>query len=105
MIWVIWKDTAAKAGVAPSTLKYIFRSNVDNSDTKYIMERVAGMPDEPASVGNLKMPFPGRTYPVQIVLEEPNVNVDNGLALLGTPHGTGAAFLQINNFRELGRRL
>lgn len=69
---------ADNAGVPRSNLQYIIRDNVVNDDTKYIMERVAGMPDVPESVNMLDMVFPGKTY---------HVDTDKGAALLGTPHG------------------
>lgn len=76
--WAFWTNVADNAGVPRASLQYIFRDNVVNDDTKYIMERVADMPDVPESVGRLDLVFPGKTY---------HVDTDKGAALLGTPHG------------------
>lgn len=91
-VWALWKDLA---GDKTSSLQYIFRDNVDNGDTKYIMEQVASTQDALVSSGNLHMPFPGKTY---------SVNDKEGAALLGTPHGSGTAWLMIDHGRELGGR-
>ena len=78
IVWAYWTSLADEAGVPRSNLRYIFRDNVVNADTKFIMERVAGMPDSANSVWKLDLPFPGRTF---------RVDTDQGAALLGTPHG------------------
>lgn len=69
---------ADEAGVPRRNLQYILRDNVINDDTKFIMERVAEMPEIPDSAGRLDLVFPGKTY---------HVDTDKGAALLGTPHG------------------
>ena len=90
--WVLWKDTAKeKAG----TLQYIFHDNIITTNTKYIMERVAGMPDVPESRNNLRVKCCDYSY---------DVSTKEGAALLGTVHGTGATFMQLDHLEELGGR-
>ena len=90
--WILWKDLArGRAG----TLQYIFHDNVVTTNTKYIMERVAGMPDVPESRNNLRVKCCDHTY---------DVNTKEGAALLGTVHGTGATFMQLDHPEELGGR-
>lgn len=114
LVWTMWTDSVARRGstttagatttttaatasftASASSLRYIFRDNVVNDNTKFVMERVAGMEDTASSVDALDLPYPGRTV---------DVNSDEGAALLGTPHGLGCAYLMIDHGQELGRR-
>ena len=91
VVWTLWQHTAGKA-LAPS-LQYIFRDKVVSADSKHIMDIVMG--NTSPEPDQLEAPFPGKTF---------DVDSDEGAALLGTPHGTGIAYLLIDHADTLGKR-
>ena len=93
MVWTIWANLA---GNQAATLRYIFRDNVVNDDSKHIMDAVMKLPLTP-TVGALHLPFPGETF---------DLTSDEGCALLATPHGVGVAHLLADHVNILrGRKV
>ena len=66
-------------------LRYVFRMQISNADTESIVKRVMG--DVATSV------WPGKTF---------RMTTDEGKALLGTPHGSGIAWLLAQHKKQLG---
>ncbi|MCJ1230750.1 hypothetical protein MMC12_007424 [Toensbergia leucococca] len=87
VVWAIWADSAATAGIDAGSLRYIFRDTVTNVNTRFIMEQVMGV-DTP---GALAIPWPGRVFSTRTV---------EGKQLFGTPHGVGIAWLVVNGMQE-----
>lgn len=79
VIWTLWSDLA---GAQASSLRYVFRNNVVNEDSKHVMDVAMGLPIDSPETGTLDAPWSGKTFSI----------VDGDLeafALLGTPHGNG----------------
>ncbi|KAL8936071.1 MAG: hypothetical protein Q9211_004364 [Gyalolechia sp. 1 TL-2023] len=87
VIWAVW-NTVSKT---PHDLRYLAHDTVTNKDTIDIMRFIFNK--SPAK-GLIK--WPGLTF---------GVDQDEGLALLGTPNGSGTAWLLIDRAKELGQRL
>ncbi|KAI4269383.1 MAG: hypothetical protein L6R38_007485 [Xanthoria sp. 2 TBL-2021] len=79
IVWYVWALTAKdKAG----DLRYIFRDHV--------IDQIFKVP-----AYTLDFKWPGKTF---------DVGTDDRKALLGTPHGTGIAYLLADNKKTLGKR-
>ena len=91
LVWFVW---AKQAGEEAGNLRYIFRDNVINSDTKGVIDQIFKIPrntfDQPWPPG------PGKTFDV--------ATTDAGKALLGTPHGSGIAWMMADHKDTLGER-
>lgn len=64
-------------------LKYVFRCNVANDDTKNIVV------DVESRIGHSIGDWPGEVFQIT----DTDVNQRDGLAILGTPNGAGVAYL------------
>jgi hypothetical protein len=76
-------------------LKYLIRIHIVNPDTLNILKTVCGGPC-PA--------WPGTSFDINQKKKSGVLIDQNGLALLGTPNGGGAAWLLINHKQQLGAR-
>lgn len=88
VVWFVW---AKQAGNQAGNLRYIFRDNVINDDTKGVIDQIFGIPSK-----SLDLPWPGKTFDVEKTKE--------GKGLLGTPHGAGIAWMLADHKAELGDR-
>lgn len=91
IVWAVWQD-AIKAQAAD--LRYIFHENLITPSTLRIMEIIEGSQSNEVRK-TLKLRFPGHKY---------RVDSPGGLALLGSSHGVGRAWMYINGRNELGLR-
>ena len=67
-------------------LNYVFRFEIRNPDTREVIERL---------LGRTYRPWPG----VDVQMSNPG-----GLAMLGTPHGRGVAWLLATHKEQFGQR-
>ncbi|KAL8722836.1 MAG: hypothetical protein Q9181_007410 [Wetmoreana brouardii] len=74
----------------PGSLKHIFRDTIATPDTQNVMEEVLG--ENPMDPHLENYPWPGRTFK----MDDPT-----GVALLGTAHGKGVAWLLIKNRHQI----
>ncbi|KAL8721270.1 MAG: hypothetical protein Q9225_002012 [Loekoesia sp. 1 TL-2023] len=88
VVWFIW---AKQAGNQAGNLRYIFRDNITNDDTRGVIDQIFGIPSK-----SLDLPWPGKTFDVEKTKE--------GKGLLGTPHGAGIAWMLADHKAELGNR-
>ncbi|KAL8695434.1 MAG: hypothetical protein Q9218_000012 [Villophora microphyllina] len=88
LAWFVW---AQKAGGEQGNLRYIFRDNVINNDTKGVIDQVFKIPSY-----SFDLKWPGKTFDV--------ATTDDGKALLGTPHGSGIAWILADHKDVLGNR-
>ncbi|KAL8911897.1 MAG: hypothetical protein Q9171_003024 [Xanthocarpia ochracea] len=86
--WFLW---AQKVGDQAGDLRYIFKDNVINKNTKAVMDQVLKVPSN-----TLDLPWPGNTFDVR--------TGNDGKALLGPPLGSGIARLLATNKQILGER-
>lgn len=94
VVWTLWSDIA---GGQASSLRYIFRDNVVNEDSKHVMDVAMGLPNDSPGTGTLDAPWPGKTFSI--------VNGDlEAFALLGTPHGNGISWFLIDHQEVLGKK-
>ncbi|KAL8904679.1 MAG: hypothetical protein Q9207_003098 [Kuettlingeria erythrocarpa] len=91
VVWAVWQD-ATKAQAAD--LRYIFHENLINPSTLRIMEIIEGSQSNEVQK-TLKLRWPGHKY---------RIDSPGGLALLGSSHGVGTAWIYINGRKELGLR-
>ncbi|KAI4198587.1 MAG: hypothetical protein LQ350_005178 [Teloschistes chrysophthalmus] len=89
--WFVWAQKAAASGQAAGGLRYIIRDNIINNDTKGVIDQVFKIPSY-----SFDLPWPGKTFDV--------ASSDDGKALLGTPHGSGIAWMMADNRGVLGPR-
>ncbi|KAL8703780.1 MAG: hypothetical protein Q9201_003045 [Fulgogasparrea decipioides] len=86
VVWFMWTK---QAGNQAGNLRYIFRDNVINNDTKSVIDQVFKIPSY-----SFDLKWPGETFDV--------ATTDDGKALLGTPHGAGIAWMLADNRDVLG---
>lgn len=95
-----WSDMAYLQWIAPGEeakngeLKYVFRHEIENSDTSAVIEHIFGLGGGAQDGAGLVWP-PGVTF---------RMDEDHGKALLGTPHGSGVAWLLIQHKKQLGHK-
>lgn len=89
VVWTVWNRVCEEASKDPSSLRYIGRDRIANSDTTAVINEVFAK--KGAVVG-----WPGYTY---------GIDSEDGQALLGTPHGVGVAWLLIDRVGKLGTRV
>lgn len=79
-------------GNAPesSELKYVFRHNVFNADTRSVIDVIN------QRNGTSVLERPGTTY---------SADSPDGNALIGTPNGSGVAYLLIQHKEQLGHKI
>ncbi|KAL8977243.1 MAG: hypothetical protein Q9177_006681 [Variospora cf. flavescens] len=88
---VVWQNWTAIAGDDARHLRYILHENVWTQSVRRLMEYMEGeKPDK------LNLPYPGKLYDMQS---------DNGVALLGTPHGVGVTWLIADHSNALERKI
>ncbi|KAL8900550.1 MAG: hypothetical protein Q9207_005642 [Kuettlingeria erythrocarpa] len=92
IVWGIWAHTAGSSSKA-GDLRYIFHDNITTDITKKLIEMIEGVKEEDER--SLELPWPGRTYAV---------DSQQGLTLLGSPHGVGVSWLYWNGRAVLGAR-
>lgn len=92
---IVWATWAEAAGDQAGDLRYIFRDNVSNGATQYVIELIEGSLQDGEVSSSLKLPWPGHTY---------SLTDDRGLALLGSQHGVGISWLYVNGRKALGMR-
>jgi hypothetical protein len=85
-----WKATILNR-TASKELKYVFRSGIQNDRTLEIVDKVL----ERNSIETLPE-WPGVTF---------DIDTAEAQALLGTPNGSGTAFLLIQHKRQLGHKM
>jgi hypothetical protein len=78
-IFLNWKRLAGLDPNRIAALKYIFRCNIINDDTRAIVRHVESRIGR--TIGN----WPGEVFPI-------TKSDENGLAILGTPNGAGVAY-------------
>lgn len=88
VVWLLW---ARKAEDQAGNLRYILRDNITNKGTKAVMDQVFKVPEN-----SLDLKWPGKTFDVR--------EGDEGKALLGTPQGSGIAWVLADNKQILGER-
>ncbi|KAL8768243.1 MAG: hypothetical protein Q9209_005473 [Squamulea sp. 1 TL-2023] len=82
--WTNWEGICLVNNKAKSDLRYIIHDNIATPETKAIMHRIVNKPPEGPGQGPIALNFPGLLF---------GVDQDPGLALLGTVHGQGIAYL------------
>ena len=80
VIGILWTPYAQKAGSDPKALKYIYRQHIATREVEALIEEAA----EKHSPTKEVMKWPGTSF---------KEGEEGFLALLGTPHGSGVAFL------------
>ncbi|KAL8840280.1 MAG: hypothetical protein Q9176_003972 [Flavoplaca citrina] len=88
IVWFLW---AKKTGQFADDLRYIVKDNIVNKPTRSVIDQVFGIPPN-----TLELKWPGRTFDVR--------NSDQGKALLGSPLGSGIAWVVADNKKVLGNR-
>jgi len=101
-----WSDVAflqwcmlPSLGLTVPPLKYVLRACIDNDDTIAVISNILGYSAEGLWMGDgplSRMGWPGITIPMD--------NLD-AVALLGTPNGSGVAWLLAQHKPELGHRI
>ncbi|KAL8961276.1 MAG: hypothetical protein Q9183_005331 [Haloplaca sp. 2 TL-2023] len=89
--WVQWIITCATAQPPKPfhSLRYIFHDHIITASTRRIFEHIAG-----AEKDHLRLSWPGQKY---------GLDSEEGLALLATPHGKGAAYMVKDYQQHLGK--
>ncbi|KAJ5810577.1 uncharacterized protein N7503_002795 [Penicillium pulvis] len=95
VVYINWATLAKSTGNSVGNLKYLIRTHIVNPDTLNILKTVCGGPC-PA--------WPGMSFDINQKKKGGVLVNQNGLALLGTPNGGGAAWLLINHKQQLGVR-
>ncbi|KAJ5632141.1 hypothetical protein N7490_008480 [Penicillium lividum] len=95
VVFINWATLAKSTGNSVGNLKYIIRTHIANLDTLNILKIVCGGPC-PA--------WPGTSFDINQKKKSGVLINQNGLALLGTPNGGGAAWILINHKQQLGAR-
>ncbi|KAL8938356.1 MAG: hypothetical protein Q9216_003936, partial [Gyalolechia sp. 2 TL-2023] len=90
--WSIW---AHEAGGRAQDLRYIIQYDIVTLVTQSLMETIAKIEHGDKPTKSLKLPWPGRTF---------DMKEENGLALLGSPHGVGISWLYGNGRAVLNAR-
>ncbi|KAL8749764.1 MAG: hypothetical protein Q9184_006676 [Pyrenodesmia sp. 2 TL-2023] len=90
--WAVW---AHMAGNRAHNLRWIFHDDITTEATQYLMETVSDVAGGDEYSRPLKLPWPGHRY---------DMRDRNGLALLGSPHGTGLGWLYVIGRKILGER-
>jgi hypothetical protein len=83
--FIEWKT---QAGERIKELHYVFQANIMNQESKMVIERAAGGPN------NLQ--WPGKVF---------EMASSEGRAILGSPNGRGVAFLLATHKELLGQRI
>ena len=86
MVFVEWQSQAKDRGLDIRELNYVFRFEIRNPDTREVIQRL---------LGRTYRPWPG----VDAQMSNPG-----GLAMLGTPHGRGVAWLLASHKEQFGKR-
>jgi hypothetical protein len=90
-----WKDLSVD-GVVPN-LKFVGRVFIHNDITRTVLKTVLANIRRKKSVGDEHLPqWPGVTFTMES---------DEGKALLGTPNGSGVAWLLAQHKKELGHKI
>ncbi|KAJ5175657.1 uncharacterized protein N7482_001534 [Penicillium canariense] len=95
VVWLSYAALARSTGSSVANLKYLVRTHIINADTLSVMKTVCGGPC-PA--------WPGMVFDINQKKSGGVLINQNGLALLGTPNGGGAAWLLINHKQQLGKK-
>ncbi|GKZ29769.1 hypothetical protein AbraIFM66950_006399 [Aspergillus brasiliensis] len=95
VVWLSYAALARSTGSSVGNLKYLVRTHIVNPETKSVLKIVCGGPC-PA--------WPGETFDINQKKKGGTLINQNGLALLGTPNGGGAAWLLINHKQQLGNK-
>ncbi|KAL8781326.1 MAG: hypothetical protein Q9203_001241 [Teloschistes exilis] len=90
IVWFVWAQKSGGDDRAGG-LRYIFRDNIINNDTKGVIDQVFHIPSY-----SFDLPWPGKTFDI--------ASEDDGKALLGTPHGAGIAWMMADHRDVLGPR-
>ncbi|GLA27018.1 hypothetical protein CBS147346_9370 [Aspergillus niger] len=96
VVWLNYAALAKSTGSSVTKLKYVIRTHIVNPDTKNVLEVVCGGPCPS---------WPGTTFDINQKKKGGVLENQNGLALLGTPNGGGAAWLLINHKQQLSRKM
>lgn len=89
---VVWQNWTDIAGSEARNLRYIIQENIITPEVRKLIEYIE-VEDQPDS---LNLPWPGNVY---------NMSSEDGLALLGCPHGLGAMWLVVDHSNVLGRKI
>ncbi|KAG7008294.1 hypothetical protein G7Y79_00006g019140 [Physcia stellaris] len=88
IVWIVWASLA-KTDTEASSLKYIFRHDIINEETIFVIEEIFGVS---------RRNFPdGEEWPGRKLVP----NEESFWAVLGTPHGRGIAYLIRDHPNEL----
>ncbi|KAL8656065.1 MAG: hypothetical protein Q9210_000503 [Variospora velana] len=90
--WAVWAHTAENRA---HNLRWIIHHDISTESTQYLMETVSNVEREDELESPLKLPWPGHTF---------DMRERNGLALLGSPHGTGLGWLYVIGRKTLNAR-
>jgi hypothetical protein len=94
IVFVEWQTQAQNRNRDIKGLKYIFRYQIVTPETVAIIEEAAS--------GKKNLPWPGVTISMTDEYEEHD---RRGMAILGTPHGTGVAYLLSTHKAQFGQRI
>lgn len=90
--WAVW---AHIAGNRAHNLRWIFHHDISTEVTQSLMETVSDVAHGDEYERPLKLPWPGHRF---------DMKDRRGLALLGSPHGTGLGWLYVIGRKRLGVR-
>ena len=80
--WAVWESVCTGSQKSATDLRYIIHDHITTLDTRMIMHKITGAPI--SEYVDLHLEWPGLLF---------TMDQDQGLALLGTPHGQGIAYL------------
>lgn len=80
--WAVWDSVCIGNQKSATDLRYILHDHITTLDTKMIMHQITGTPI--LEDVDLRLDWPGLLF---------TMDQDEGLALLGTAHGQGVAYL------------
>lgn len=89
---VVWQNWTDIAGAQARNLRYIIRENILTPEVRRLIEYIE-IQHEP---DKLDLPWPGNVY---------DMKSEDGLALLGSPHGMGVTWLVVDHSNVLGRKI
>lgn len=85
--WFFWEMSCQEEKVGVENLNYVFRVQVVNDNTNFVVSKALGSTSVDA--------WPGKEF---------NMDTDQGRAILGTPNGGGVAWFLINHQAQVGTK-
>lgn len=87
VVWYFWEMSCQEENVGVGNLNYIFRVQIVNDNTNFIVSKALGSTSVDV--------WPGKEF---------SMDMDQGKALLGTPNGGGVAWFLINHQAQMGTK-